>query len=57
MQGDDAEERGRRYEREAEEQKYGDFRARRQAQSRKLLLLFLLGVGIIVAIAILTSLK
>ncbi|HWW01427.1 MAG TPA: hypothetical protein VNZ64_17150 [Candidatus Acidoferrum sp.] len=57
MQDEGAEERGRRYDKDADEAKYGDFHTKRQSQNRKLIIFFLVVIAAIVALAILTSSK
>ncbi len=55
MQDDGGEERGRRFEEQAQEAEYGSSRAKRQAHLRKLAIFFLVLICVLVAIAVLTS--
>ncbi len=57
MQDEGGEERGRRYDHDAHEAKYGDFLAKPQRGNRKLIIVFLVVIAAIVALAILTSSK
>jgi hypothetical protein len=57
MKGDDGEGRGRRYDDEARQAEYGDFRAKRQAQFRRTVIIFLIGIVVLFVIAFLTSKK
>jgi hypothetical protein len=53
MQDQGGEERGRRYDREADEARYGGFRSQRQAQLRKLVIIVPIVIAVLVALALL----
>ena len=57
MQDEGGEEKGRRYDHEEHEAKYGDFLTKRQGQNRKVVIVFLLVIAVIVALAIFSSMK
>ena len=57
MQDEGGEEKGRRYDHEAHEAKYGDFLTKRQGQNRKLIIVFLVIIAVILALAIFSSMK
>ena len=57
MQNEGGEERGRRYDDEAREAEYGSFRAKRQGQLRKLVVVFLVAIAVVVVLAILGAKK
>ena len=57
MKDDDGEGRGRRYDDETQEAKYGEFRTKRQAQFRRAVIIVLIAVVVLFVIAFLTSTK
>ena len=57
MQDDSGEERGRRYDDEVQEAEYGGFRARRQGQNRKLVIILLVAIAVLVTLGILSTSK
>jgi hypothetical protein len=57
MQDEGGEQRGRRYDHDSHEAKYGDFLTKRQSQNRKLTIIFLVVIAVVVALVILTSSK
>ena len=57
MKDDGGEERGRSYDDEVREAEFGGFRARRQAQNRKLVIILLVAIAVLVTLGILSTSK